>query len=169
MRLVIHKGRIRGVNRSPADRILTFPKNWDFFVIRFATCQNKEVVLGEHDLEVVKESERPNKQILTYLWKSPDGGCLTAYLSAEFVDPEVLLQLEVVNDTGLKIVTIDFPRFPISNITSEHALYLATPWGSRNYDPVKFLYTNYDGEVFRRYPADLAMQYTMVGDGNDLY
>lgn len=169
MNIRVQKGRLIAIDYKDQRMSVRFPSNWSLFVLGFRDGSGCEIDVCERDTQVTEECNTDKEQIITYSWASALYGRALIRVFLEASGEEVLFRAEVTNDTGLQLVSFDFPRLPATGITAEHALYLATPWGSRNFDPITFLRDKHNGEVFRRYPADLAMQYTLIGDGRDLY
>jgi len=169
MNFILRNGRLTAIEYNDQGMSHRFPDDWSLFVLRFRDDRGHEIAVYERNTQVVEESNTHMERIITYSWTSAQYGRALVRVFLQATVQEVLLRAEVTNDTGLQLVSFDFPRLPATGITAKHALYLATPWGSRNFDPINFLRDKHNGEVFRRYPADLAMQYTMIGDGRDLH
>lgn len=159
MRIERQDGRPAALDYEDGLR-LEFPEDWDLFLVRLRDDAGRETSVHARDMTVVAQSEFDGG-VRTHLERNG----LIADLIVRPSAPEARMTLEVENNSGLELVSLDFPRLPVCGITPEHALYFATPWGSRNFDPVSFLRREHGGEAFRRYPADLAMQYTMICGG----
>lgn len=168
MESIFSNGRLVGIDCGDGLRA-DLPEDWDLFVLRLRDASEDERVIGEKQMRVTSEESVNGRISVSYVSAEQGFEGVAVQLDARTEAQEVLLSLEVTNDTDCVLVSVDFPRVPIAEVASEHALYLASPWGSRNFDPVRFLRENHDGHACRRYPADLAMQYTMVGDGRALH